>query len=61
MQIIVSLFAVSSAATSLACEQLLGWPASSWPSLLAAGTVFVSLAMLAKVSVARAPTCIGML
>lgn len=61
VQFIASLFAVSSSATGMVAERLLGWPASGWPALLALSTSFVALAMLAKVGcrslVASSPPC----
>jgi hypothetical protein len=73
LQFICSMFALSSAATGLVAEQLLGWPASYWPALLATSCCFVALAMLGQVGMdggdgwmrgrgrARAGTCLRIL
>lgn len=49
LQFIVGLFALSSTAAAEVAEQLLGWPGSAWPSMLAFGLTVVALTMLAQV------------
>lgn len=54
--IIVSMFALSCTGTSLLLERGLGFSASAWPGLLAFSSIFVALAMLAKVDLLSSTT-----
>lgn len=53
---IVGLFALSSTAAAEVAEQLLGWPGSAWPSMLAFGLTVVALTMLAQVDLLSSTT-----
>ena len=48
------MFAGCTTAVGLAAERLLGWPPSAWAPLMAGGTIFTTLFMLAKARAATA-------